>query len=347
MAENCTGTLHNLYTLRGAAVRDAEGWCNYILAAEQKFADKTDVIFQSHNWPHWGTDVICDYLVNTASVYKFIHDQSLHYLNLGYTSTEIADFRQLPERLDRVWYTRQYYGTLSHNIKAVYQRYMGWYDANPVNLNLLTPERTAQKIVEYMGSPERILRMAREDYARGEYQGVAQVTKELVYADPANIDARRLCADALEQLGYQSESGTWRNAYLTGAMELRAGTPSAPVYGSGEGITNMFRASTIDLIFEYVAIATDSREVADKDVAVNFVIGNEKCCVVRRAGVVLTYMGETRANADATARGTKAALVACLNGNCEGLAVTGNSEAVKSLFGNIKKPLLNFNIIEP
>ena len=347
MAENCTGTLHNLYTLRGAAVRDAEGWCNYILAAEQKFADKTDVIFQSHNWPHWGTDVIRDYLVNTASVYKFIHDQTLHYLNLGYTSTEIADFLQLPERLDRVWYTRQYYGTLSHNIKAVYQRYMGWYDANPVNLNLLTPERTAQKIVEYMGSPERILRMAREDYARGEYQWVAQVTKELVYADPANIDARRLCADALEQLGYQSESGTWRNAYLTVAMELRAGTPSAPVYGSGEGITNMFRASTIDMIFEYVAIATDSREVADKDVAVNFVIGNEKCCVVRRAGVVLTYMGETRANADATARGTKAALVAYLNGNCEGLAVTGNSEAVKSLFGNIKKPLLNFNIIEP
>ena len=347
MAENCTGTLHNLYTLRGAQVRDAEAWCNYILEAEQKFADKTDVVFQSHNWPHWGTETIREYMLNTASVYKFIHDQTLHYVNLGLTPTEISDTLQLPERLDRVWYTRQYYGTLSHNIKAVYQRYMGWYDANPVNLNLLTPERTAKKIVEYMGSPERILRMAREDYARGEYQWVAQITKELVYADPTNTEARCLCADALEQLGYQCESGTWRNCYLTGAMELRAATPATPIYGTGEGLANMLGAGSISMIFEYAAIATDSRDVADYDVTVNFIIGNEKCCVVRRAGVVLTYMGEIRSGADATATGSKAALVACLNGNCGGLSVLGSSDAVNSLFSGIKKPVLNFNIIEP
>ena len=198
-----------------------------------------------------------------------------------------------------------------------------------------------------MGSPERILRMAREDYARGEYQWVAQVTKELVYADPSNTEARRLCADALEQLGYQCESGTWRNCYLTGAMELRAATPAAPIYGTGEGVTNMLGAGTIGMIFEYAAIATDIRDVADYDVTVNFIIGNEKCCVVRRAGVVLTYMGETRSNADATATGSKAALVACLNGNCGGLSVLGSSDAVNSLFSGIKKPVLNFNIIEP
>ena len=346
MAENCTGTLHNLYTLRGAVVRDAEGWCNYILETEQKFADQTDVVFQSHNWPHWGTDAIREYLINTASVYKFIHDQTLHFINQGFTSTEIADTLQLPERLDRVWYTRQYYGTLSHNIKAVYQRYMGWYDANPVNLNLLTPERTAKKIVEYMGTPERILRMAREDFNKGEYQWVAQVTKELVYADPTNMEARGLCADALEQLGYQCESGTWRNAYLSGAQELRT-IPSAPVYGNGERLANMFGAGSISMLLEYVAIATDSRQVADHDVTVNFIIGEEQCCVVRRAGVILTYMGETRPNADATARGTKAALVACLQGNISGLSISGSSEAVASLFASIKKPLLNFNIIEP
>lgn len=346
MAENCTGTLHNLYTLRGAVVRDAEGWCNYILETEQKFADRTDVVFQSHNWPHWGTDAIREYLINTASVYKFIHDQTLHFINQGFTSTEIADTLQLPERLDRVWYTRQYYGTLSHNIKAVYQRYMGWYDANPVNLNLLTPERTAKKIVEYMGTPERILRMAREDFNKGEYQWVAQVTKELVYADPTNVEARNLCADALEQLGYQCESGTWRNAYLSGAQELRT-RPSAPVYGNGERLANMFGAGSISMLLEYVAIATDSRQVADRDVTVNFIIGAEQCCVMRRAGVILTYMGETRPNADATARGTKAALVACLQGNISGLSISGSSEAVASLFASIKKPLLNFNIIEP
>ena len=348
MAENCTGTLHNLYTLRGAAVRDAEGWCNYILEAETKFADKTDVVFQSHNWPHWGTEVIKEYLENNAAIYKFIHDQTLHYVNLGYTSTEIANTLRLPEKLDKVWYTRQYYGTLSHDIKAVYQRYMGWYDANPVNLNLLSPDETAKKLVEYMGGDfKRILEMARVDYAKGDYQWVAQVTKELVYADPSNMEARRLCADALEQLGYQCESGTWRNAYLTGAMELRAGTPTEKKYGTGEGIANMLGAGSIDMFFEYAAIATDSHSVENNDVTVNFIIGDEKCCVVRRNGVVLTYKNETFPKADATAKGTKAALVNYLNGNFTGLTITGNEDAVTTLFSGISKPLINFNIIEP
>lgn len=347
MAENCTGTLHNLYTLRGAQVRDAEGWCNYILEAEQKFADKTDVVFQSHNWPHWGTATIKEYLENTAAIYKFTHDQTLHYVNLGLTPTEIADTLHLPAKLDKVWYTRQYYGTLSHNIKAVYQKYMGWYDANPVNLNLLTPEQTAKKWVEYLGNTQRVLDMAREDFNKGEYQWVAQVTKELVFADPTNMQARRLCADALEQLGYQCESGTWRNCYLTGAMELRLGTPADKIYGSGVGVANMLGAGSIDLLLEYAAISTDYRTVEDKDVTVNFIIGNEKCAVVRRSGVVLTYMNETFDNADATARGTKAAMVNYLNGNFTGLTISGSSQAVTSLFEGIQKPYLNFNIIEP
>ena len=347
MAENCTGTMHNLYTLRGAAVRDAEVWCSYILQAEQKFGDKTDVVFQSHNWPHWGKEVIKEYMINTASVYKFIHDQTIYYINLGLTSTEIADTLKLPERLDRVWYTRQYYGTLSHNIKAVYQRYMGWYDANPVNLNLLTPVNTAMKLVEYLGDPQRVLDMARADYAKGEYQWVAQITKELVFADPANIEARRLCADALEQLGYQSESGTWRNAYLTGAMELRANTPSTLIYGDGKNTVRQLSAGSIDMMMEYVAIATDARQVEDKDVTVNFIIGNEKCCVVRHAGVILNYMGETRQNADATVSGTKAGLASYILGNFSGLTISGDTEAVTSLFKGIQKPVLNFNIIEP
>ena len=347
MAENCTGTLHNLYTLRGAQVRDAEGWCNYILDAERKFADKTDVIFQSHNWPHWGSDVIREYLQNTAAIYKFTHDQTLHYVNQGLTSTEIADTLHLPAKLDKVWYTRQYYGTLSHNIKAVYQKYMGWYDANPVNLNLLTPEKTAKKWVEYLGDVQRVLDMARQDFLKGEYQWVAQVTKELIFADPTNIAARRLCADALEQLGYQSESGTWRNCYLTGAQELRLATPAEKVYGTGEGVANMLGAGGIDLLIEYAAIATDYRTVENNDVTVNFIIGSEKCAVVRRSGVILTYKDETFADADATARGTKAGLVNYLNGNFTGLTVSGSSQAVTSLFEGIQKPYLNFNIIEP
>lgn len=144
MAENCTGTMHNIYTLRGAEVRDAEAWAHFILEAEYLFGDETDVIFQSHNWPHWGKETIKEYMRDTAAVYQYINNQTLHYINRGMTSAEISRSLKLPDRLNKVWYCRQYYGTLSHNVKAVYQRYMGWYDANPVNLNPLTPEDTAK-----------------------------------------------------------------------------------------------------------------------------------------------------------------------------------------------------------
>lgn len=347
MAENCTGTLHNLYTLRGAQVRDAEAWCDYILESQQKFGKDAQVVFQSHNWPHWGNAVINEYLENTASIYKFIHDQTLHYVNLGYTSTEISNMLQLPKKLDRVWYTRQYYGTLSHNIKAVYQKYMGWYDANPVNLNLLPPTETAKKVVEYMGDAQRVLNLAREDYAKGEYQWVAQVTKELVFADPSNMEARRLCADALEQLGYQSESGTWRNAYLTGAMELRAGTPAPQNFSTISAINQLIAGGTIDMLFEYAAIVNDSHELQDQDVVVNFNINGEKCCVVRRSGVVLTYKGENRDGADATVTGSRSGLYNYFTGNYSGLTVTGNNEAVISLMPKTLESPFNFGIIEP
>jgi alkyl sulfatase BDS1-like metallo-beta-lactamase superfamily hydrolase len=348
LAENCSGTLHNLYTLRGAAVRDAEAWCNYILKAEQLFGDKAEVVFQSHNWPHWGNSLIHNYMEHTAAIYKFIHDQTLFYINQGFTSAEIADTLRLPAKLDRVWYTRQYYGTLSHNIKAVYQRYMGWYDANPVNLAILPPEQTAKKLVQYMGGDvHRILDMARADYDRGEYHWVAQVTKELVYADPSNREARNLCADALEQLGYQSESGTWRNAYLTGAKELRADTPSEILYGDGKAQANQLTAASLDMFFEFLAIATDARRTEDRDVTLNFFVGNEKCCVVRRSGIVLCYMDYTHAKPDATVRGTKADLVSCLDGDVSALNISGNADAVAALFEGLSKTVLNFNIIEP
>ena len=346
MAENCTGTLHNLYTLRGAEVRDAESWCNYILEAKQQFGKDAQVIFQSHNWPHWGNETVNEYLENTASIYKFIHDQTLHYVNRGYTSTEISNMLQLPEMLDKVWYTRQYYGTLSHNIKAVYQKYMGWYDANPVNLNLLPPVETAKKMVEYMGNAQRVMNLARADFAKGDYQWVAQVTKELVYADPSNMEARQLCADALEQMAYQSESGTWRNAYLTGAMELRSGTP-APRTFSANKFVPLLAVGTIDMLFEFAAIMNNSNELKDNDVVVNFIIGNEKACVVRRNGVVLNYKNETRADADATATGSKNGLVQFFTGNHSGLTISGNREAVISLMPQSLDLPENFGVIEP
>ena len=168
VAENCTGTLHNLYTLRGAQVRDGAAWASYITEAIARYGNIAEITFQSHNWPHWGNDVINNYMVNTAAVYKFINDQTLTYINQGYTSDEISNMIKLPDKLEKVWYTRQYYGTVAHNSKAVYQKYMGWYDANPVNLNPLAPSDSAKKWVEYLGDVDKVLRMAKKDYEAGE-----------------------------------------------------------------------------------------------------------------------------------------------------------------------------------
>ena len=300
MAENCTGTLHNLYTLRGAEVRDANDWAKYIIEADQRFCDKTDVVFQSHNWPHWGEE-IHDYLLNTAAIYKFIHDQTLHYMNQGYTSTEVAAMLTLPEKLEKVWYTRPYYGTLAHNAKAVYQKYLGWYDANPVNLNPLPPSDTAKKLVEYLGSTDAVLRKARKDFEKGDYQWVAQITKEVVFADPSNQKARNLCADALEQLGYQAESGAWRNAYLMGAAELRKGNLSG-LARTANGLGSAMKEMTVDMLLDYIAILTDANAAQNDDVTLNLIVTdvNEKFYVTRKNGILLSYSGENRPDAQAT-----------------------------------------------
>ena len=348
MAENCTGTLHNLYTLRGAEVRDANDWAKYIIEADQRFCDKTDVVFQSHNWPHWGEE-IHDYLLNTAAIYKFIHDQTLHYMNQGYTSTEIAAMLTLPEKLEKVWYTRPYYGTLAHNAKAVYQKYLGWYDANPVNLNPLPPSDTAKKLVEYLGSTDAVLRKARKDFEKGEYQWVAQVTKELVFADPSNQKARNLCADALEQLGYQAESGAWRNAYLMGAAELRKGNLSG-LARTANGLGSAMKEMTVDMLLDYIAILTDANAAQNDDVTLNLIVTdvNEKFYVTRKNGILLSYSGENRPDAQATVTCKRLQLLALMQGQQAGqVQVSGDATALKRLLAYASKFEKTFNVIEP
>ncbi len=348
LAENCTGTMHNLYTLRGAQVRDANAWAKYILEADQQFTEKTDVVFQSHNWPHWGAE-IHEYLLNTAAVYKFIHDQTLHYINLGYTSNEIAEKITLPEKLEKVWYTRQYYGTLSHNAKAVYQKYIGWYDGNPVNLNTLSPENTAKKLVEYLGSSDAVLRKAKQDYEKGEYQWVAQITKELVFANPANQKARNLCADALEQLGYQAESGAWRNAYLMGAAELREGNLSGRAR-TANGLTSTMREMTMEMLLDYIAILTDANAAQQDDVTLNLnvVDTGEKFYILRKNGVLLYYNGMNDPSAQATITCKRLQLFAILTGQQAGqLQVEGDGTALRRLVGYTAKFEKTFDVIEP
>ena len=348
MAENCTGTLHNLYTLRGAEVRDANDWAKYIIEADQRFCDKTDVVFQSHNWPHWGEE-IHEYLLNTAAIYKFIHDQTLHYMNQGYTSTEVAAMLTLPEKLEKVWYTRPYYGTLAHNAKAVYQKYLGWYDANPVNLNPLPPSDTAKKLVEYLGSTDAVLRKARKDFEKGDYQWVAQITKELVFADPSNQKARNLCADALEQLGYQAESGAWRNAYLMGAAELRKGNLSG-LARTANGLGSAMKEMTVDMLLDYISILTDANAAQNDDVTLNLIVTdvNKKFYVTRKNGILLSYSGENRPDAQATVTCKRLQLLALMQGQQAGqVQVSGDATALKRLLAYASKFEKTFNVIEP
>ena len=352
LAENCTASMHNIYTLRGAEVRDANSWARYITEAQSLFGKDAEVVFQSHNWPHWGNDVIQEYMTNTAAVYKFMHDQTLLYINQGYTSTEIANMIELPEALNKVWYTRQYYGTLKHNVKAIYQKYMGWYDANPVHLDELEPTEYAKKLVEYLGDADEVLEMAKSDYEKGEYQWVAQITNTLVYADPENEQAKYLCADALEQLGYQAESGAWRNAYLVAASELRNGTdmyPPSAVTGSGSTAQQMDMQTTLD----YMGIMLDSTKLADKSFTINLQVTNDQNYLLKvHHGVLLYYPDEQDENADITITTKKAGILAIAACNEDGISklvesVEGDQELYKAFCESMTPLSLYFNIIEP
>ncbi len=223
LAENATHNLHNIYPIRGAQARDANAWARYLNEAMDRFGRDTDVVFAQHHWPVWDNRRVLDYLGKQRDLYKYLHDQTVRLMNHGYKAAEIAERLTVPKGLASTWHARGYYGTLSHNAKAVYQRYIGWYDANPANLNPLPPVERGKKYVEYMGGAGAVIRRAREDFAKGEYRFVAEAMSHVVFADPSNTDARRLGADALEQLGYVAESATWRNAYLLGAHRHQLG----------------------------------------------------------------------------------------------------------------------------
>lgn len=352
MAENCTGTLHNLYTLRGAEVRDGNKWAEYIMEAITRYGADVEVVFQSHNWPHFGNEQINEYMINTAAVYKFINDQTLMYINQGYTSDEIAHMIKLPSDLEKVWYTRQYYGTVAHDSKAVYQKYMGWYDANPVNLGKLPLTESAAKFVEYMGGDtDKIIALAREDFDKGEYQWVAEIMNILVFNDPQNTEARLLEADALEQLGYSAESGTWRNAYLSAAKELREGN-SVNASNTATGSPDIRKNMTVSMMLDFMGINLDSNSAEDVNLCLNLKVDGDKPYVLRIHSGVLLYQEDAEAeDADATITTDKAGLFAILQGSEEGIKehvqIDGDEEVLTQITGNYGMLDPAFNIIEP
>ena len=223
LAENCTHNFHNLLPFRGADVRDALAWSKYLGEALQLWGGKAEAMCGQHHWPVWGAERVDTMIRQQRDLYKFAHDQTLRLLNHGLTATEIAETIRLPKSLDGAWHARGYYGHIRHNVKAIYQKYLGWYDANPANLDPLPPVEAGKKFVEYMGGADAILGRARKDFDKGEFRFIAQALSHLVFAEPDNAAARAMLADTFEQLGYLAESATWRNAYLFGAQELREG----------------------------------------------------------------------------------------------------------------------------
>jgi alkyl sulfatase BDS1-like metallo-beta-lactamase superfamily hydrolase len=268
MAENATQMMHNVLTPRGAQVRDAKAWSQYLDDSLARYGDQADVLFAQHNWPTWGGERIRTFLADQRDMYAFLNDRTLHLLNQGLTPQEIADtITKLPGSLDQKWYTRGYYGSLSFNTRAVYQRYMGFYDGNPANLNPLPPVDTAKRTVEAMGGGAAVLEKMRKAMASGDYRWAAQLGNQLLFAEPDNAEAHKAQAETLEQLGYQSENATWRNMYLTGAMELRNGVP--PHAGTSVSV-DMVRAMSPEMFFDYLAVRLDSDKAVGHDLTLNW-----------------------------------------------------------------------------
>lgn len=273
-AEEVTQTMHNTYSLRGTMVRDPLAWSQYIDQALIAYGKDVEVIFASHHWPTWGNDTIVNLLKKQRDLYKYINDQTLRLTNLGYTMIEIGERVKLPKSLNDLFPNRGYYGTLNHNVKATYQRYIGWFDGNPANLHSLPPTEAGKKYVKFMGGPQKVLSMAQSSFDSGEYRWVGMVLNHLVFAEPDNMDARNLLADAYEQMGYQAESGPWRNFYLTGARELRD-TARLTFFASRnspepnrDDLDNMAAHE----YFQYLAIHLEPSQVEGKDYTFNLMM---------------------------------------------------------------------------
>lgn len=356
MAENLAATFHNVLTLRGAKVRDPLQWSKYLQQAIELFAGEADVVFTSHHWPKWGKAEILDYMSKQRDLYKYINDQSVRLFNQGYTILEVAERIELPQSLSQEWFNRGYYGTVNHNAKAVYQRYLGWFDGNPAHLHTYPPSEGGKRYVAAMGGPDAVIAKAEEAFAQGDYRWVAELLSHLVFADPDNRKAKLLEADALEQLGYQAESGPWRNFYLMGAQELRVGVfkPGGESNGVGNEIVE---SMGVDLLLDYLAIHLNGPHASGKLGRYDFVFTDVgETWRVSLENAVLQY---TRSRPGAAAEATLTLTRPALNDVIEGrttyekavqsgaIQVSGDAAAAAGLFSLLDIYDAWFNIVTP
>jgi alkyl sulfatase BDS1-like metallo-beta-lactamase superfamily hydrolase len=354
MAENATHTLHNVLTLRGAKVRDPLIWAHYLGETIDMWGANIDSEFASHHWPMWGNERIVTFLNKQRALYKYINDQSVRLMNEGYTGIEISNMVKLPPELDKEWFSRGYYGSVKHDTRAVYQRYMGFYDGNPSTLDELPPAEAAAKYVDYMGGADAVLKKAKSDYDKGEYRWVAMALKHVVFADDKNTAAKNLLADAYEQMGYQAESGPWRSIYLQGALELRKGVPTGG--GTVTASPDTIRAMTPELLFDYFGVRLNGEKAAGKKLVLNITFTDLKqpySLTVENGA--LNYSTKSAAKADATMTLTKATLNKIQLGETTldkaiaagDVKVDGRKEAFDEFLGMMDTFNFWFNIVTP
>ncbi|MEG3613581.1 alkyl/aryl-sulfatase [Isoptericola haloaureus] len=353
-AEDATHTLHNLLTLRGALVRDPHVWAHYLTETVDLFGQDLEVVFASHHWPTWGRERAVEFLENQRDLYAYLHDQTLRMLNQGLTGPEIAETIELPPVLENAWNARGYYGSVSHDVKAIYQRYMGWFDGNPAHLWEHPPVERARRYVDFMGGADAVVARARESFDAGDFRWVAEVVNHVVFADPEHAGARELLADTYEQLGYGSENGTWRDFFLSGATELRDGRFGTPTATSSPDIVGNL---TPAMLFDALAVQVDGPRAWDERLSIDVVLTDTGDRYrLRLANGVLTYSTATqRGEADATLTTTTPALPALALGGATtpdaleaaGMELSGDASALRRLTAVLDPGDPDFAIVTP
>ncbi|MGL5979006.1 MAG: alkyl/aryl-sulfatase [Erysipelotrichaceae bacterium] len=357
-AELTNASLHNIYTIRGAEIRDAKAWAYGINKLIHEFGAKTEVVFMTHHWPRWENKNCIEYLENQRDLYKYLHDQTLNLANQGFTPDEIGEMVVPPAAIDKKWYSRGYHGTLSHNARGIFTRYLGFWDGNPSNLNKLPTSKSGAMYVDVMGGKDRVLEQAEIYFNKGEYRFVAELLNNLVFADPQCMEARMMLADTLEQLGYQAENGTWRNSYLTGAFELRNMSPSyfPQHYPKMDSFTlESISGLTMTMMLEFMAIKLDVDTMLDKEVTIQLDITDTKeKFLVEIKNCVLNFLAIETLDTNVTTLSIEKFELGKLILNAPEITiaeleckVVGDSEVANAFAHAFERFEFWFNIIEP
>lgn len=353
VADNVARSMHNILTPRGALVRDPRIWAHYLDEAIELFGADSEVLFSGHHWACWGNEQIVDLLEKQRDLYTYLHDQTLRLLNKGHTGAEIAELIELPPSLACEWHCREFYGSVSHNTKAIYQRYMGWFDGNPAHLWEHPPVEQAHRYLEFMGGAEAVLKRARDCFEQGDYRWVAEVVNHVVFTEPENEDARQLQAEALTQLGCGAENATWRNFFLMGAKELRGGIGGTPTAAAPPDIVANL---SVTQLLDAMAIRLDGPRAWESHLRIDWVIADpdeEHALTVRRG--VLHHRSGRHEHADAALIVDRAALdqlllktadIAALAESGQ-LRVEGDGEKIGELLGLLDEPDPGFAIVTP